>query len=133
MPALIGVLVLLGRNRPAALRAAAFGLNVEAILAGCFAPVGLAFAVVLPIVGVGLVQPQLRGRQMIGALLAAGLAAVAGVAAAVLVGPARGLFVDLPAGMIIAAFSTIVVFALALQWRANRQLFAALALAEARS
>jgi PAS domain S-box-containing protein len=130
MPALVGILILLGRTRPAFLRAAAFGLNIEAILAGCFAPVGLAFAVVLPIVGVGLVQPQLRGRQMIGALLAAGLAAVAGVAAAVLVGPARGLFVDLPAGMIIAAFGTIVVFGLALQWRANRQLFAALALAE---
>jgi PAS domain S-box-containing protein len=130
MPALVGILVLLGRTRPAFLRAAAFGLNVEAILAGCFASVGLAFAVVLPIVGVGLVQPQLRGRQMIGALLAAGLAAVAGVAAAVLVGPARELFFEMPAGMIIAAFATIVVFGLALQWRANRQLFAALALAE---
>jgi PAS domain S-box-containing protein len=68
---------------------------------------------------------------MIGALLAAGLAAVAGVAAAVLVGPARSLFIDIPALMPIAGFATVVVFGLALQWRANRQLFAALTLAEA--
>jgi PAS domain S-box-containing protein len=130
VPALVGLFVVIGRTRPGFLRAAAFGLNVEAILAGCFASVGLAFAVVLPIVGVGLVQPQLRGRQMIGALVAAGLAAVAGVAAAVVVGPARTLFVVMPAIVPIAGFATIVVFGLALQWRANRQLFAALALAE---
>src|SRR4029453_3307028 len=85
---------------------------------------------VLPIVGVGLVQHQLRGRQMIGALVAAGVAAIAGVAAAVIVGPASGLFTQYPAIMPIAGFATIVVFGLALQWRANRQLFAALALAE---
>ena len=130
MPAAVGAFVLLGRPRPAFLRAGAVGLNVEAILAGCFASVGLAFAVVLPIVGVGLVQPQLRGRQMIGALVAAGVAAIAGVAAAVIVGPASGLFTQYPAIMPIAGFATIVVFGLALQWRANRQLFAALALAE---
>src|SRR6185369_470791 len=130
VPALVGALVLLGRTRPAFLRAAAFGLYVEAILAGCFASVGLAFAVVLPIVGVGLVQPQLRGRQMIGALLAAGLAAVSGVAAAVTVGPARALFAGMPVGIPVAGFAVIVIFGLALQWRANRQLFGALALAE---
>src|SRR4029453_5140625 len=85
---------------------------------------------VLPIVGVGLVQHQLRGRQMIGALVAAGVAAIAGVAAAVIVGPASGLFTQYPAIMPIAGFATIVIFGLALQWRANRQLFAALTLAE---
>ena len=130
VPTIVGLLVLLGRTRPAFLRMAAFGLNVEAILAGCFAGVGLAFAVVLPLVGVALVQPQLRGKQMIGALLAAGLASVAGVAAAVLVGPAHLLFVDMPAGMAILGFATVVVFGLGLQWRANRQLLAALDRAE---
>ena len=130
MPAIVGVFVLLGRTRPAFLRVAAFGLYVVAILAGAFTTVGLAFAVVLPMVGVALVQPQLRGRQMIGALIAAGLAAIAGVAAAVTVGPARLLFADMPAILPTAAFATVVIFGLALQWRANRQLFAALALAE---
>jgi PAS domain S-box-containing protein len=130
MPTIVGVLVLIGRTRPAFLRAAAYGLYVEAILAGCFAMVGLAFAVVLPMVGVALVQPQLRGRQMIGALVAAGLAAVAGVTAAVVVGPARALFTEMPVVVPIAGFATIVIFGLALQWRANRQLFAALAMAE---
>ncbi|HEX5014393.1 MAG TPA: ATP-binding protein [Candidatus Limnocylindrales bacterium] len=130
VPAIVGAFVLLGRTRPLFMRAAAFGLNVEAILAACFASVGLAFAVVLPIVGVGLVQPQLRGRQMIGALVAAGFAAVAGVAAAVVVGPARALFVEMPPLVPVFGFATIVVFGLALQWRANRRLFAALALAE---
>jgi PAS domain S-box-containing protein len=130
MPTLVGVFVLLGRNRPALLRVAAFGLYVVAILAGCFATVGLAFAVVLPMVGVALVQPQLRGRQMIGALLAAGLAAIAGVTAAVTVGPARTLFADMPVVLPIAGFATVIIFGLALQWRANRQLFAALAMAE---
>ena len=130
MPAVVGALVLIGRTRPVFLRMAAFGLNIEAILAGCFVSVGLAFAVVLPIVGIGLVQPQLRGRQMIGALLAAGLASTAGVAAAVHVGPANQLFIDLPAGMAVAGFATVVIFGLALQWRANRQLFAALQRAE---
>src|SRR5688572_16311495 len=47
MPTIVGALVLIGRTRPAFLRAAAVGLNIEAILAGCFAGVGLAFAVVL--------------------------------------------------------------------------------------
>jgi PAS domain S-box-containing protein len=130
MPTIVGVLVLAGRTRPASMRAAAFGLNIEAILAGCFASVGLAFAVVLPLVGIGLVQPQLRGRQMIGALLAAGLAAVAGVAAAVVVGPAHALFTEIPAVVPVFGFATIIVFGLALQWRANRQLLAALDLAE---
>ena len=130
MPTIVGVLVLIGRTRPAFLRAAAYGLYVEAILAGCFAMVGLAFAVVLPMVGVALVQPQLRGRQMIGALVAAGLAAIAGVTAAVVVGPARALFTEMPVVVPIAGFATIVIFGLALQWRANRQLFAALAMAE---
>jgi PAS domain S-box-containing protein len=114
MPTLVGILVLIGRTRPAFLRGAAYGLYIEAILAGCFAMVGLAFAVVLPMVGVALVQPQLRGRQMIGAV----------------VGPARALFTDMPVVIPIAGFATIVIFGLALQWRANRQLFAALALAE---
>jgi PAS domain S-box-containing protein len=130
MPTLVGVFVLLGRSRPALLRVAAFGFYVVAILAGAFTTVGLAFAVVLPMVGVALVQPQLRGRQMIGALLAGGLAAVAGVALAVTVGPARTLFGDIPVILPIAGFATVIVFGLALQWRANRQLFAALALAE---
>jgi len=130
MPTLVGVFILLGRRRPAFLRVAAFGFYVEAILAGCFAMVGLAFAVVLPMVGVALVQPQLRGRQMIGALVAAGLAAIAGVTAAVVVGPARALFTEMPVVVPIAGFATIVIFGLALQWRANRQLFAALAMAE---
>ena len=130
MPTVVGALVLIGRTRPAFLRMAAFGLNIEAILAGCFVSVGLAFAVVLPIVGIGLVQPQLRGRQMIGALLSAGLAAVAGVAAAVLVGPASALFVDMPRGMADPGFATVVIFGLGLQWRANRQLLAALDVAE---
>src|SRR5262245_52960722 len=131
MPTIVGVLILLGRTRPGYLRGAALGLNIEAILAGCFASVGLAFAVVLPIVGVGLVQPQLRGRQMIGALVSAGLAAVAGVAAAVTVGPARALFGELPVIVPIAGFATVTILGLALQWRANRALFAALTLAEA--
>ncbi|MFL5769645.1 MAG: two-component system sensor histidine kinase NtrB [Chloroflexota bacterium] len=130
VPSLAGLFVILGRSRPAFLRLAALGLNIEAILAGCFVTVGLAFAVVLPLVGVGLVQPQLRGRQMVGALVSAGVAAVAGVAAAVLVGPARGLFVELPALLPIAGFATVVVLGLGLQWRASRQLFAALGRAE---
>jgi PAS domain S-box-containing protein len=130
VPTIVGVFVLIGRTRPAFLRAAAYGLFVEAILAGCFATVGLAFAVVLPMVGVALVQPQLRGRQMIGALVAAGVAAIAGVTAAAVVGPARTLFAEMPVIVPIAGFATIVTFGLALQWRANRQLFGALALAE---
>ena len=130
VPTIVGVFVLIGRTRPAFLRAAAYGLFVEAILAGCFATVGLAFAVVLPMVGVALVQPQLRGRQMIGALVAAGVAAIAGVTAAAVVGPAQTLFADMPVIVPIAGFATIVTFGLALQWRANRQLFGALILAE---
>jgi PAS domain S-box-containing protein len=130
VPTIVGVFVLIGRTRPAFLRAAAYGLFVEAILAGCFATVGLAFAVVLPMVGVALVQPQLRGRQMIGALVAAGVAAIAGVTAAAVVGPAQTLFAEMPVIVPIAGFATIVTFGLALQWRANRQLFGALALAE---
>src|SRR6476661_7469644 len=104
VPLLIVVFLLLGRTTPRARLIAAALLDVEAILTGGAGPAGMAFAIALPLIAVGLVQPMLRGRNLLVAFGASGIAATAGVAAAVFVGPASGLFGTQSAVLALIAF-----------------------------
>jgi PAS domain S-box-containing protein len=126
VPLVLVILLALGVRRRDARPLASAALFVEAVLAGAFLPAGLAVAAVLPIIGVTLIQGVLRERALAWILVIAGGASTTGIALAVLVGPARGLFGSSPALLTIGAFIAIVVFALALVWRSTHELRSAL-------
>jgi PAS domain S-box-containing protein len=126
--AIIGALAL--GDRPAARLAAALALDVEALLTGAVSPAGMAFALVLPLIAVGLVQPLIRGRALIVVFGLSAVTAVLGVAEAVTIGPARGVMPPGSAFLTVLSFAAVTAFALALNWRATRHLSATLAAAE---
>jgi len=129
LPLAILVALSLG-DRPEPRLVAAIGLDVEALLAGIVSPAGMAFALVLPLVAVGLVHPVLRGRLLLVVFGLSAVSAVLGVAGAVLIGPARILLPPGSAALTIVSFAAVVTFALALDWRATRRLGASLAAAK---
>jgi len=129
LPAVIVGLMILARARGPRLLAG-LALGLEGILAGLFVPAGLAFDVVLPLIGLALVQTAARGRLLLAGFAAAGAASVVGVCAAVFVGPARILFSVPTAIMTVVAFSAVVLFALVLDWRAIHRLLGAVGSAE---
>lgn len=129
LPAVILGLMILARARGPRLLAG-LALGLEGILAGLFVPAGLAFAVVLPLIGLALVQTAARGRLLLAGFGAAGAASVVGVCAAVSVGPAHILFSVPMAIMTVVAFAAVVLFALVLDWRAIHRLLGALGSAE---
>ena len=131
VPLLIVLFLVVGRTRPQARLIAAGLLDVEAVLTGAANPAGMAFAIALPLIAVGLVQPMLRGRSLLIAFGASCAAAAAGVAAAVFVGPARGLFGVESATLTVVAFVAVTIFALALDWRSTYRLLGALDAAKA--
>ena len=126
------ILALLGLgDRPAPRVAAALSLNVEALLTGIVSPAGMAFALVLPLIAVRLVQPGTRGRSLVIVFGISAATAIVGVAARLTIGPARTL---MPAGSVILAivsFAAVSAFALGLDWRATGHLTATLAASEA--
>jgi len=130
LPIVIVALVLIDGRRSWARPLAAAGLAVETVLVGLYLPAGLAFAVILPIIAIGLVQTQLSARHLQIGFVVAGVAATLGVCAAVLVGPAGRLFGSTPAILTIGAFVTVIAFALTLNWRATRHLLDAVAASE---
>jgi len=126
--AVIGALLL--GDRPSPRLAAALLLDVEALLTGAISPAGMAFALVLPLIAVGLVQPLVRGRTLLVVFCLSAITAVLGVAEAVTIGPARGLMPPGSAFLTVVSFAAVSAFALALNWRATRHLGATLAAAE---
>jgi two-component system, cell cycle sensor histidine kinase and response regulator CckA len=126
--AIIGALALGDRPRPRL--AAAVLLDLEALLTGAISPAGMAFALVLPLIAVGLVQPLLRGRTLFVVFGLSAVTAVIGVAEAVTIGPAHGLMPPGSTFLTVVAFAAVTAFALALNWRATRRLGASLAAAE---
>ena len=126
VPMVTVAFLVVGRTRPSARLGAAVLLNVEAILTGAVNPAGMAFAIALPLIAVGLMQPTLRGRSLLLGFLASGLSGVVGVAAAVFVGPASVMFAPASGLMTVIAFASVSVFALTLDWRATRRLHGAL-------
>ena len=129
LPAVIVGLMIFARERGPRLLAG-LALGLEGILAGLFVPAGLAFAVVLPLIGLALVQTAAGGRLLLTSFVAAGLLSVVGVYAAVMVGPARVLFSEPMAIMTVGAFAAVVLFALVLDWRAIHLMLGALGSAE---
>ena len=126
--AIIGALAL--GDRPGPRLVAALALDVEALLTGAINPAGMAFALVLPLIAVGLVQPLIRGRALLIVFGLSAATAVLGVAEAVTIGPARSLMPPGSAFLTVISFAAVTAFALALNWRATRHLSATLAAAE---
>src|SRR5258706_231933 len=126
--AIIGALAL--GDRPVPRLVAALALDVEALLTGAVSPAGMAFSLVLPLIAVGLVQPLIRGRALLVVFGLSAASAVAGVAEAVTIGPARGVMPPGSAFLTVVSFAAVTAFALALNWRATRHLSATLAAAE---
>jgi PAS domain S-box-containing protein len=117
-------------DRPVPRLLAAILLDVEALLTGAISPAGMAFALVLPLIAVGLVQPRIRGRLLLATFALSAITAVLGVAEAVTIGPARGLMPAGSAALTVVSFGAVTAFALALDWQATRHLGATLAAAE---
>jgi PAS domain S-box-containing protein len=126
LPAIIVIALAVATRWDPARPIAAAALFVEAAVAGAFLPAGIAVAVILPIIAVGLVQARLRDRALLGSFVVAGTAAATGITMAALVGPAHGQYGSTPPILTIAAFVAIDVFALALVWRSTRDLGEAL-------
>ncbi len=129
LPLAILAAIALG-ERPGPRLAAAALIDLEAILAGAVNPAGMAFAVVLPLIAVGLALPIVRGRPLAILFLASALSAVAGVAAAVSIGPDRTILPPGGAPLSVLAFGAVTTFALGLHWRTTRHLSATLTAAE---
>jgi PAS domain S-box-containing protein len=126
--AILGTLAL--GERPGPRLVAAIGLDVEALLTGASSPAGMAFAVVLPLIAVGLVQPIIRGRLLAAVFGLSAATATLGVAEAVTIGPARDAMPTGSAVLTVISFAAVTAFALALEWRASRHLSAVIASAE---
>ena len=126
VPAVIVILLGAAIWRRPFLFAAALAINVEALLAAAVLPDGIAVAVVAPLISVALIQGSIDSSQLRLASIAAVVVTGAGVALAVLVGPARFLFMGTATGVTIASFTALVSFALALGWRATTSLRTAL-------
>jgi PAS domain S-box-containing protein len=126
IPAVLVALLILSTVRPGLRSPAAGALFLEAAAAGAFLPDGLAAAVILPVIGVGLVQSRLRSGALEALFGGAATAAVAGITLAVLVGPTPGPSGPVGTSLTIAAFTMIEIFALALVWRSTRDLSDAL-------
>ena len=129
LPAMIAALVFAGRrDRVAPLTAALALLEVEALLAGWLFDVGIGFALLFPLIGIGLVHPLLDRRGLVVAYGSAGLAAVVGVALALTVGGSASVLGHNTPVLTIAEFAALISMALALLWRAGeRRRLAALA------
>ena len=127
--AILGLLVL--GERPGARVAAALALDVEALLTGLVSPAGMAFALVLPLIAVRLVQPRTRGRILFVIFCISATTAIVGVAAALTIGPARSLMPVASVVLTILSFAAVSAFALGLDWRATGHLTASLAATEA--
>src|SRR5258706_11661856 len=113
-------------ERPGPRLVAAIGLNIEAFLTGATSPAGMAFALVLPLIAVGLVQSIVRGRALHAVFGMSALTAVLGVGVAVTIGPGRAIMPPGSAFLTVLSFAAVTAFALALNWRATHRLVAAL-------
>jgi PAS domain S-box-containing protein len=100
-------------------------IDVEAVLLASLYVIGIAFAIVLPIIGIGLVQPYLGGWAKMAAYIAAVVVSTTSVALAELGIPPNHLGADQPM-LAIAAFGLVSAFALGLTWFAGVRLTLAL-------
>jgi PAS domain S-box-containing protein len=126
IPAITAILLILNRRYGLPLLTAVCGLlYLEAVLTASQFVIGIAFAVVVPIIGIALVQPIYKGRASVIVYVGAALAATISVALVELDIPANGLDRDQPV-VTIVAFGLIASIALGLLWRAGQRLHSAL-------
>ncbi len=130
VPALIVTLVLATPTRKVwLLIAAAILIYVEAILLATMYEIGIAFAILLPMVGIGLVQTEIRGWGKLAAYLGAVAVSTTAVAMAELGIPMNRLGEAGPV-LPVTAFALVAGFALGLTWHASERHVEALASAE---
>jgi PAS domain S-box-containing protein len=130
IPSLIVVLLAAGIRRRRALFAAAILINIEAILAGLLLSTGIAVAIVLPLISVALIRDRIPARTLLWASVGAAIVSTIGIALAILVGPASSMFAGSGKLLMIASFTILVAFALALEWQVVHRLRHALDAAE---
>jgi len=118
IPALVALLVLLGASNRRFVVAICGLLYLEALLTASVFVIGMAFAILVPIIGIALVQPHVRGRASLGVYLAAGIIATASVALVEFGVPPNPLSRDQPL-LTIIAFGLVSTVALGLLWRAG--------------
>ena len=123
MPLFAGGLMIVGAWRwPRVLIAAAVCLDIEAVLAGAVGTNGAALSMVLPLIGVGLVQPIAGPRTNFAVYVGGGFAALAGYLAALLYGPAASLPKVAPIPALLLIVGGAIALAIALNWQAAAQL-----------
>ena len=126
MPLLAGVLMIGGVWRWSGLLiAAAVCLDIEAVLAGAVGTNGVALAMVLPLIGLGLVQPIADRRTNIAAYVFGGIAAFSGYVAALFYGPAASLPKVAPVPVLLLLVGGAIALAIAVNWEAAARLRAA--------
>src|SRR5215213_3800752 len=116
VPALIITAVVASPARRTSLLLVAAGLiYVEAVLLTTMYEIGIAFAILLPMIGIGLVQSEIRGWTKLAAYLGAVVVSTTAVAMAELGVPANGLGTAGPV-LPVAAFALVSGFALGITW-----------------
>ena len=122
IPAVVVILLIVNRrDRPNLLFVTLALLYIEAILTASLFTIGLAFSIVVPIIGIGLVGPRLHGRASTATYLGAWAVATISVFVAEFGNPPNPLGADAPL-LTVLAFALVSAGALGLMWRAgNRQ------------
>jgi PAS domain S-box-containing protein len=91
-------------------------LWLEAILTAALYTIGVSFAIVIPLIGIGIVQPYLRGAATKAVYIGAGVVATIAVALFALGGQPNPMSQP---GLAVVAFAFLAAFALGLVWRAG--------------
>jgi two-component system cell cycle sensor histidine kinase/response regulator CckA len=121
VPAIVVVLLVVNRRDRPALLALTLGLlYFEAVLTASLFTIGVAFAIVVPIIGIGLVGPRVRGRGSIAAYVGAWVFATLSVIVAETGTSPNPVGTDQPI-LTITAFALITSGALGLMWQSGNQ------------
>jgi PAS domain S-box-containing protein len=127
VPAGIGAMIVASRGRRAdCLLASSILLDAQAVLLSAVFVVGLAYAVLLPFVGLALLLGVARGRWLGIAFALAGASSVVGVAIALTVGPLANVPKMSPPVVGVLGCALLVSFGLGHVWRINGRREAAL-------
>ena len=130
IPAVVVILLIVNRrDRPDLLIVTLGLLYLEAILTASLFTIGLAFSIVVPIIGIGLVGPRLHGRASVATYIGAWAVATISVFIAEFGNPPNPLGADVPL-LTVLAFALVSAGALGLMWRAGNRQAQALAAAD---
>jgi PAS domain S-box-containing protein len=119
IPGLVALLLLVSRrDRRGLLVLLCLLINVEAVLTASLFVIGLAFAILLPIIGIALVQPYVRGRASLAIYVSAVAISTISLVIVELEIPPNTLADDQPV-LTVVAFALVASAALGLLWRAG--------------